>query len=53
MKRKWMYRLWAALCALALMAPARAEEAPTLMEPAGVKLATAAARADEISKLTV
>lgn len=53
MNRKWLRRIAAALCALAMLSSACAEEAPQLLEPAGVTLATAAARMGTLSKIAV
>jgi len=52
MNRKWIRRIAAALCASAMLVPACAEEAPALLEPVGVKLASTEARVGTLSKLT-
>jgi len=52
MNKKWLRRTAAALCASAMLLTACAEEAPALLEPAGVTLATAEAYIGDIWKVT-
>jgi len=52
MKKMWIRRLIAAAVCALMLVPAQAEEAPALIEPAGVKLSSTLARVDDITTLS-
>lgn len=52
MKKLWIRRLCAAAACAAMLIPAQAEEAPELLEPAGVRLSSAEVRRGDMQKIS-